>query len=642
MSFISKRSCGQRAIGSREFGHHCVRSLGQRRQSGQSAGRLRLASLLATIALLLTTGIATSPTAVASASPPPPFELLVSSGYGTTWSFNYFSPDYFGWSNYTSLLPLALPTSMSHYVPYLAQRWNVKGDTLTVSLRHGAKWQDGTPVTSTDVVDTTLLNGIAQTGLWSYLDGVKTHGSRQVAFTLNPDVPDILALQTVLDMIVLPAQTYARLLPHGITGSLSAYYKAANSVSHYNLLHAASPKTAPAAPGWMAGAATRLRQFNPPKLLADGPFMLQDVTTLEAKFQKNPDFYGATRLHINTLLWNNAPETSSEGSMLTGGSDFTWNGGTWSFYQKELSQGEKIFKSPTALTMGFALNLHDYPLNLLKVRQALAYIIERPDMLDAQDGGGSYHIYSDGLNLPLAPSVEHQYLTSKQLDSLTSYSYNPAKATALLKSAGFKKIGGHWLLPNGKPFKLTLGGPAGWDGPVTLTIEVARWLSQFGIRATASAVEQPGYWTYLDKGQFDIDWTFTGSGSGDPTQDLGTMITTYNRISATEPGIRIPVKAHVPGLGDVNVRNTISIQEASLSTPAQLRSAIWDWARYMNEQLPFLSYADKVYPFQVNEKLYGDYPGPNSPIWKNMAYSNNIVANIMRMMELGYVRPTGR
>lgn len=598
--------------------------------------------------VLLATACANGRTANASTRPgavvtgattAPPFQMLVSTGYGSTWSFNAFNSYYFSWANYTALLPLALPTSLTKYVPYLAQHWSVQGNTLTVVLRNDAKWQDGRSVTSTDVVDTALLDGIASTGLWTYLDGVSAHGARKVSFTLAPEVPHNLALQTVLDMIVLPAQTYAPFLPHGIAASLSAYYRATNSVDHYNLSHT-TQKTAPTPPAWMTKADKRLVDFNPPKLVADGPFTLQEVTTLEAKFEKNPRFYGANRLHIQTLIWNNAAETSSEGSILTGGSDFTWDGLTWPFYQKERAHGLKIFRSPTALAYGFALNEHRYPLNELKVRQALAYIIERPHMLAVQDGGGTYQYYS-GLDVPLPSTVEHQYLTAKQLHSLTNYSYNPAKATSLLKSAGFRKVNGHWLLPNGKPFKLTLEAPSGWNDTILMTLGVTRWLNQFGIRATSSSVEQPGYWTYMDDGQFDVDWEFTASGSGDPMQDLGTMVTSVNRISPSEPGISVPVKAHVPGLGYVNVRNTMAEDEATVTTPAQLRTSIWDWARYLNKDLPFLTYGEKVYPFQVYEGHYSDYPPANSAIWKNMAYDNNIVANIIRMMELGYVRPTG-
>lgn len=608
---------------------------------------LRLGALVAATALVVTVGgsagqasaAAPADSLLSGSASTPPFQMLVSTGYGSTWSFNAFNANYFSWANYTSLLPLALPVSLTKYAPYLAPRWSLQGNTLTVFLRHDATWQNGRPVTSTDVVDTALLDGIAATGLWTYLDGVSARGSREVTFDLAPEVPHSLALQTVLGLIVLPEQTYGRLIPHGIARSLSAYYTATNSVDHYNLVHT-SPKPAPAAPSWMAGAAKRLSQFNPPKLVADGPFLLQAVTTLEAKFQKNPRFYGAKRLHIQTLIWNNAAETSSEGSILNGGSDFTWDGLTWPFYQKELSHGVKIFTSPTALAYGFTLNQRRYPLNELKVREALAYIIERPHMLDVQDGGGTYQYYS-GLDIPLPSSVEHEYLSAKQLHSLTNYSYNPAKATSLLKSAGFRKVNGHWLLPDGKPFKLTLDAPSGWNDTISLTLGATRWLNQFGIQATSSSVEQPGYWTYMNDGQFDIDWEFTASGSGDPMQDLGTMITGENRLSATEPGIGLPLKGHVPGVGFVNLRNTMAEEEATVNTTPQLRTAIWNWARFLNKQLPFLTYGEKVYPFQVSEEHYSHYPPRTSPIWKNMAYNNNIVANIVRMMELGYVRPTG-
>lgn len=88
--------------------------------------------------------------------------ITIFSAWGSTWSYNPYNSFFPGTviDGFVDL-PLAvqiLPT-LTKYSPQLATSWSASGDTLTVQLRHSATWQNGTPVTSTDVYDTILLNG---------------------------------------------------------------------------------------------------------------------------------------------------------------------------------------------------------------------------------------------------------------------------------------------------------------------------------------------------------------------------------------------------------------------------------------------------------------------------------------------------
>lgn len=109
--------------------------------------------------------------------------------WGTTWSNNYYSPLWVGIGNGLVLLPLAVENqpSLTSFTPQLATSWTVSGNTLTINLRQGVNWQNGKPVTSTDVYDTLALDGTAAGyGGWTYIAGVRAPNSHQVVITTQP------------------------------------------------------------------------------------------------------------------------------------------------------------------------------------------------------------------------------------------------------------------------------------------------------------------------------------------------------------------------------------------------------------------------------------------------------------------------
>ena len=109
--------------------------------------------------------------------------------WGTTWSLNEYSPVALGIVQGLIQLPLAVENdpSLTSFTPQLASSWTVSGDTLTIHVRPGVKWQNGKPVTSTDVYDTILLNGLGGnsqggttgTGGWLYISNVSAPNSQR-------------------------------------------------------------------------------------------------------------------------------------------------------------------------------------------------------------------------------------------------------------------------------------------------------------------------------------------------------------------------------------------------------------------------------------------------------------------------------
>lgn len=371
----------------------------------------------------------------------------------------------------------------------------------------------------------------------------------------------------------------------------------------------------------------QILKYKPSTFIADGPFKFVKVTVSEAKLVKNPDFYNAKKVKVSTLIWQEANNaTVGEGEELSGQVDWSGNGYTGATWTQILkAPNMHIIARPNYADYAVYFNSRHYPLNMLKVRQALAYILHTPKLLEANDGVPNYDNFVKYPSLIYNP-VAHLYLTTKQLDSLNPYKYDPAKAASLLESAGFHKRAGHWYEPNGKRFTLTMGAPAGWSGVELTPKYVAGVLDNFGISTQGSAVEQPGYWTDMQDGQFELDWGWGGF-STDPLQNFEYVIGPNLNYSTSgaykgEPGIGFGPEFDVPGIGRVNIVNAIERESTTVSYGPRMKQLVWDWTKFVNQEVPVVLFGDKNVPIQFSTARY-DWPSPKSGLWKLMGLNED-------------------
>lgn len=66
----------------------------------------------------------------------------------------------------------------------------------------------------------------------------------------------------------------------------------------------------------------------------------------------------------------------------------------------------------------------------------------------------------------------------------------------------------------------------------------------------------------------------------------------------------------------------------------------WDWARLVNQQVPYLQYGTKGYQFPYSTRHYVDWPpvSSKSKYWNQLALGN-MNQGLALMLESGYIRP---
>lgn len=569
----------------------------------------------------------------------PPLQMIASPY--TTVSYNPFNPNFVFWGNPNSLLPLGAVLGVSPPVvkPVLAT-WTTGAHRLVFHLPKKATWQNGTPVTSSDVVTSLLLNGEEINGEWASISGVKAAGAHTVIVNLQPWAVPENVLIDVAGTVVVPESVYGRFLAPNAESDILTYWRL------YDSLHptSASMSTASASPAYKALSAIspNLTKFDPPNLLGDGPYKLVHATFSGLDYVRWPAFYEASRIHVGGILVT--PMNSSEvyGALISRRTDLDES------YSYTDPQVEKLNRTSDvhyiylyAPMVNKALIFHetDYPFNLVGVRQALAYLINRKPAVGVMSGGNLLQdppvVKPTGLPHPMAET----YLSRKQYDSLNSYAYNPAKATAILKGLGFAKRSGKWYTPKGQPFAFTLYFPSSYANELTMGLHLAKVFTNFGIPVKASAVNEASYWTEQADGKYPVSEGWANWANPTPLAHFDAIFASlnyplyYKGIGActgcTSELAMKPIQT-VPGLGKIDIETTLNTEENE-AAPSQWRQLTWDWARFFNQTLPDIPlYTNSYHDVYVTTK-YTDWPKGSSPWWTDSPVAYFELA--------GYLRP---
>lgn len=547
------------------------------------------------------------------------------------------------------LLPLAfgayIPTSpKGPYVPELASSWKVTSSKITLHLRKQARWQNGAPFTATDVLDSLELAGAAGNPTWGLVSKVTTPNSRTVEVTLEPHTSQWMAFSDIIGVAMLPASQYGHLIPPGFEHDLFSYW------ATYDLLNPTTASVSGATNSPSGKAMSKLDatlvKFNPHTLLGDGPFKLVKATFSEILLTKWNGFWDAKKIAIKTLKDFGMGTSSALPAFFSGRMTFDDS------IQLTDPQIDRIKNTNLHYVMvtvpaqqeGFIFNFKHYPFNLLNVRKAIAYVVNRTKLAELDVGGTVIQnkppIAPDGISDTLAK----HYLTKAQFAKLDHYNPDPSKAASLLRAAGFTKRGGRWYTPKGTPFTIDIADPAGTNTFDEDGIVAAQELTNFGIKSSSTDVEVPGFWTQASQGQFGMaeDWVDYGTGGSGPLSYFTVIYETYNYpdtydgkgiCSGCKPAINMPPIENVPGLGRVNLARTLNTEDTTTSSHAQLAKLTWDWARFTNEELPVL-------PIQ-NNRIHNGYnsagftwPPPSSWLWK-LANSGDVLL----FSQYGYLKP---
>ncbi len=526
----------------------------------------------------------------------------------------------------------------------LASKWKVAngGHTITVWLNPKARWSNGQAVTSTDVVTTMALyfvNGGAQ---GFDLGSVKALGPKEIQFNEVPGDNFNAFARSVLEQFIVPASVYGKVLPKNIWTIIDQSRYAGNN-----------PKLVKAASKAQATLSTinktKLDTLAPKTDVSAGPYYISSMSPDEIIMTKNPYFYNANKVSINTVDMRNNASNATVFAWLRGGQIYQGTSGGMSLalvHQLEKTPGNVYYHIPAYVTAQLAFNEKDYPYGMVQVRQAIAYLLNKHTIWKiAEPTGGTRSFYSDGM----IDAQTNEYLTPSQRASLNPYTPNQKKAAQLLTSVGFKKKGGQWYTPKGKLFSINIMNVSGFNDWIEGGAVMESELNSFGIKTKQTVVATfAQYQQDQTNGQYAVQfwigsigpWIYNTFdrlyGPIDGYNLNGTKLQ-YTPASKKDGGnwLDFPKTVKVKGYGTVNPAKLTNELSGNL-TPAQTNAIVAKLAAVTNQYVPVITLWNYAQAGFVNTKYFTDYPLHNQQL---MVSTEGDYPPIGAWETFGYVHP---
>ena len=448
--------------------------------------------------------------------------------------------------------------------PWLAtsDSWSNGDKTLTVQLRQGVKWSDGTAFTSKDVAFTfnMIKSSPSINSLGITFSSISTPNANEVVFNFA-STAYVQAYDILGGTVMIPASQWS-------------------SVKN--------PAT-----------------FTDQKPVGTGPYLLSSLTPTGMTLVKNPHYWQPNEPKIDKLVYPVFDSNTSANTALENGG-IDWAGNFLPHIDqlyKDKDPSHRNYEFVPDRTAYIALNLTRYPFNMLAVRQALSLALDRPAVISAGEYGEQPAATSPtGLIVPVQSSLLNPEYAS------TTYSTSTAQALSLLKSAGFKVSGGKLLEPNGKPFAFTMIGPSAYTDVMADYQVVAQQWDALGADVTVQG-EAVGSW---------LGQTFTGAYDVSLTES--TSIATVDPYSAYNQVLNSSFASPIgqSSVGDVEHFNSPAVdsllsQWASATTDAQRQTAMAGVETAMVQQTPLIPLFYNVWFCEWNTNKVTGWPTAGNP-----------------------------
>ena len=389
-------------------------------------------------------------------------------------------------------LPLALyVNARGEYTPMLAESWEIyeNSTSMLVTLRDDAKWFTGEQVTAKDVWTTFMIYRLVGNPAWNYISDVEVIDNTNVVFGIKNPTP--LFTRNVLRKPIVDYKTYgsyadktAQLLENGLTEDSSEWK---NLVADFNA-------------------------FRPTMVNASGPYYLDPNKISQASIEMplNPNSFVKDKMVFDSLTIYNGDVPDLTPLVLSGQMDYLTHVFPASSMQAFERTGYSFVQLPGVDGLAIYFNHAIEPLNNVKVRQAIAHVVDRERIGKLALPGVTVGVtYLTGLGDGVAEAWV-------DIDKLNRYELDTQKATNLLSEAGLTNRAGQWLLPNGKQFTLSLQCPSGWADASTAASEAAQQLTAFGIKTDFRGIESTQRTPNIVEGKFEMAMSFFGTGQPHP------------------------------------------------------------------------------------------------------------------------------
>jgi peptide/nickel transport system substrate-binding protein len=433
-------------------------------RSSRRLAALPVAAALAAVTVLLAMGAAPGAIAGAKAG----HQCLVMTGAGDPAFVKNFNPYTAGGGN----LPSGAVVQGAFYeplmitgegglkpVPWLARswKWSNGNKTLTLNLTSKAKWSDGQPLTSADVVysitagrQNAVMDRVGLTGASNNIASVKALGPYTVAIKLK--TPDSQFISAILNrQFVVPQHIWSKVK---------------------------DPAT-----------------FLNSDPVGSGPFdTVTRFTTQDYVLGKNPNYWQPGMPKIPCLEYVQASSNDAALALIQSGQvDWTHNfvPNVEKAYVAKDPQHFHAFYATTAYPISLTFDDTQYPYNMPAFRKAVSLAIDRKSVSKLGEYGYAPPVDAIGLS-----GLFPKWIVSSSVKAAAkaAAAYNPDAAKKLLTDNGFTYNGNTLMDPKGNAVTLDIHVISGWSDWVASNQIITKNLSAIGISSKVALEPDWGSW----------------------------------------------------------------------------------------------------------------------------------------------------
>jgi peptide/nickel transport system substrate-binding protein len=350
--------------------------------------------------------------------------------------------------------------------------------TAVITLQDGTKWQDGTPLTTDDVLFTF---GLAKTHtdttfstFWTYVSEATATGDREITIKLNPDNPNPGMLLGLINII--------RIIPKAIWEERAA----------------------------AEGLISQFVDMNP---VGSGPYKIQEATAERIVVVRDDNYWGqavfglpAPKYLVHPIFKSNDDgNLAFQDGQLDAMQQFTPQ--IWKMWEdKKLPVGTWFSDVPyymPATPVSVYINTSKKGLDNPLVRRALAYSINYESIASLAMSSYSATVQS---SLILPTGGEAQYFNADQVKS-SGWKYDPLEAKRILEEDLQAKKGndGVYVLPDGTRLgPYTIQCAYGWTDWMTAVNLISEGAKMAGIDVNTQFPDWPVLFPKMQQGDYDM------------------------------------------------------------------------------------------------------------------------------------------
>ncbi|SCI84608.1 glutathione ABC transporter substrate-binding protein GsiB [uncultured Clostridium sp.] len=431
-------------------------------------------------------------TTLVDVQPPPAFNGNPYDTAGVNWSIQPLMFDYLAEFS-------AFPETT--FKESLLESYTLENKVLTMKLKSGLKWSDGSPLTATDVMTNYYVN-VGKSAVWTYAEKIEQIDELTVQITYASESPLLLNIAFALP-IMSPTSVYGKWADqYKVVAETQREYKEATNTYEYTV---EGQET-------LTNINNDLLTFKPdPKeVICSGPYVIGNVTTAEILFEQNPEYREDIYIEQVRGLRPGSSEAfatsvlEQQYSLENGGLSIDMAAQVDKKYEETM---RKVF-IPELSQIGFAFNASKYPVSIPEVRKAISLATDRETLISIAEPGS---FLSDTRNTGLIPSLIDNYTTDGFVDTLTDYNYNLEEATKVLESIGWSKNkDGIWTNEKGEVVTIEIATINSWPSLMLTSEAMSAMLKEFGFDVDFKPMEGGTIWSYLSSEDAMIGSTFLG------------------------------------------------------------------------------------------------------------------------------------